>query len=288
MIKIAQISPFDYCNNKCWYCPVKYYDQPKEYIRHTEPELLEKIIKNLVEEKGKLVSEKFDFIYTGQYNEIILYKYLKEVLEILRKYGIKTILLSNGVAFTPDKIEIIKHFKDVVIGINFNIPSFQEDWKELTQGQGTVEDLIENVRNVYAEFGQIVSMGMNDVKNNSPKVEYAKSLIPGMNIYPAIGLCDRAGLLVDKGISNVEEINRNKEGKTEVTGCRNGNRTEEWLHVNSLGKAFFCCDDYFFKYEFGDFNKQTLSEIWGSKEHEAVKKKAMTELCPKCSFAIWG
>lgn len=292
MIKIAQIDPFSCCNNKCWYCPVKYYEQPKEAMVHMPPELFEKMIKNLVEEKGNLVSDTFDFIYTAHYNEIILYQYLKEMLEILRKYKIKTMLLSNGVAFTEYRLNIIKEFKDVIAGINFNIPSFEKvSWSvETGQDEKLLEPTIENVRRVYKEFGQIVSVGMNSMNpaEAHARVSYAKTLIPDMNIYPAIGLCDRAGLLHDKQIiSNRAEIDRNKEGKTKIIGCKNAQRVEEWLHVNALGQAFICCNDYFFKYTFGDFNTQTLAEIWQSEERQQTIEKAKDTLCTKCSFAIW-
>lgn len=291
-IRIAQISPFDYCNNKCWYCPVAYYPQPVEYIKHMSPELFEKVIKNLVEEKGKLVSENFDFIYTAHYNEIILYKYLKEMLETLRKYGVKVMLLSNGVSFTQDKLDIIKDYKDVIAGINFNTPSFGDDWGQLVgQPQELMIQVIENIRNTYKEFGAMVSVGMNSNEGVEvhKKVEYAKSLIPDMNIYPAIGLCDRAGLLVDKTIlDNREEINRNKENKARIVGCRNGQRTTDWLHINSQGKVFLCCNDYFFTHEFGDLNTQEIKDIWMSDKHKQVIEQAFGGLCQKCSFAIWN
>jgi MoaA/NifB/PqqE/SkfB family radical SAM enzyme len=290
VIKIAQISPFDKCNNKCWYCPVRYYEQPTQAMIHMKPELFEKIIKELIDNKGGLVSDRFDFIYTAHYNEILLYKYLPEMLEILRKYGVKTMILSNGVAFLEDKIELIDKYRDVVIGINFNIPAFEKEvWEDYTGNTG-FEHTMNNVKNVFEKFGAMTSIVVNgmDAAKTINQVEMGKKLFPGLNIYPGIGLSDRAGTLHDKGvISNREEIERNKQGKSKIVGCRNSERFTDWLHVNSIGQVFLCCNDYFFEHILGDLNTQSLKEIMASDQRREEIKKACSGICTKCSMAIW-
>jgi wyosine [tRNA(Phe)-imidazoG37] synthetase (radical SAM superfamily) len=46
-----QLDPYGVCNAKCWFCPVKYKGNPIEGKEIMSPELLEKIIKNLIDEK---------------------------------------------------------------------------------------------------------------------------------------------------------------------------------------------------------------------------------------------
>lgn len=286
MIKLAQISPFDFCNNQCWYCPVRYYPQPDS--QHMPPELFEKIIRELVQNKGTVVSPAFDFLYTSHYNEVLLYRYLPEMLETLRKYQIKTMILTNGVAFTRDKIDLINAYRDVVCGINFNIPAFDEDnWCKDTGHKSGFDSLIKNVDAVsraFSDMGRGLSIGVNSMNASEAnrRVGEGKYLFPGLNIYPAVGLCDRAGLLVGYGISNEAEIARNRAGRARIAGCRNGERLTDWIHVNASGKVFACCDDYFFKHEFGDFNTQRLIDIYPYDLGNTVD-----ELCAKCSFARW-
>lgn len=292
MIKLAQISPYDKCNGRCWYCPVRYYPQPE--TQHMPPDLFEKIIAEICANKGIIVSPTFDFIYTAHYNEILLYKYFPEMLETLRKYKIKTMILSNGMAFTQDKIDLVDRYRDVVIGINFNIPSFDLlQWANDVHGDqlgmkmalsNTFILLIQNVYDVYKTFGQIVSVGVNSMDSIecNKRIEKGKKLFPGLNIYPAVGLCDRAGLLVNHGISNEAEIARNRAGKTRIAGCQNAERLTEWIHINAFGKVFSCCDDYYFKHEYGDFNTQRLIDIYPYELGSTVD-----ELCAKCSFARW-
>ncbi len=290
MIRIAQISPFDYCNNKCWYCPTRYHEQPKEYIQHMSPELFEKVIKNIVEEKGKIVSSDFNFIYTGMYNEILLYKYFPEMLEILRKYGIKTMVLTNGTTITKDKVDLIDQYKDVVTGINFNIPAFEKEvWCKYTQRtEKDFDDMIDNLHYVVEKLGDYYKLGMSvgvngiDSEIVGKQVKKGYEIFKNLQIYPVVGLGDRAGILHDAQVlSNQKFIDKSKF----VTGCNNGNRTEEWLHVNSQGKVFICCNDYFFKYEFGDFNTQELKDIWGSEKHKEMLVKSRDEICSRCSYA---
>jgi hypothetical protein len=262
-------------------------------MQHMKPELFEKIIKSLVEEKGRTVDPKFDFIYTGHYNEILLYRYLPEMLEILRKYSIKTMILTNGIAFTKDKIDLVKQYPDVVAGINFNTPALDPD--EWSQDTGQSKQLfpLDNIKAVFSEFGQLASLGMNgiDSEKTNKRIEHARAIIPGMNIFPVIGLCDRAELLKDKTvISNEPQIKfQSDDYKKTVSGCSNGDggRLAGWLHVNALGKVFICCNDYFFEHEFGDFNTQSLGEIWNSPERKQAIDKATTGLCKKCVFAKW-
>jgi radical SAM protein with 4Fe4S-binding SPASM domain len=71
-----------------------------------------------------------------------------------------------------------------------------------------------------------------------------------------------------------------------VVGCKNsGDRISDWLHVNSAGKVFLCCNDYNFEYQFGDLNNQTVNEIWRSEKHIEVVERAFKEICTKCLSA---
>jgi hypothetical protein len=76
-------------------------------------EQLESIVKQLHDGKGTFVSEGFNFIYTAHYNEVLLYKYFKEMLDIFRKYKFQTIVLTNGVPLTKERTDIIKEYQDL-------------------------------------------------------------------------------------------------------------------------------------------------------------------------------
>ena len=97
----AQIDPFGYCNAKCWFCPVKYEGNPIHTAKHMSPDLMDKILLNLYKEKSNgVVSPNFNHFYTAHYNEILLYKYLDEMLYLCKCYNFKTMILSNGLKQT--------------------------------------------------------------------------------------------------------------------------------------------------------------------------------------------
>lgn len=328
-ITLAQIDPFSFCNAKCWYCPVKYTPNPREAIKHMSPDLLEKIIANIVLEKNNgVVSPNFNFIYTAHYNEVLLYKHFEQLVHIFKKYNIRTYVLSNGVPLTPEKTDFIEKHQDTVVGICLNIPAFERDiWsKRSGMSPNLFDKLINNVsyaadklKNLIAnkafsiqinsatelsfyERGGWITKGPDfpqdlDLNINNGELatqhKICKDLFPTVNIYPMPSLIDRAGFLNKVGvISNKEAIEeRLKKRSICVTGCGNGvevgGRPFGWLHVNARGDAFLCCNDYNFEHVFGNFEQQTLKDMWVTDYHAAIILKSFESICTKCASSLW-
>jgi len=72
-ISMAQIDPNGLCNVGCWFCPVRYAENPLAQRTNMPIETFENIINQLMAGKGTYVAENFDFIYTAHYNEVLLY-----------------------------------------------------------------------------------------------------------------------------------------------------------------------------------------------------------------------
>lgn len=327
-ISMAQIDPNGLCNSECWFCPVAYSPNPEFAKKNMPIELFESIIKQLIDGKGTFVSESFNFIYTAHYNEVLLYKYFPEMLEVLRKYKIKTIILSNGLPLTKNKIDLIKDYQDVVYGICLNIPaSHKEEWAKLTnKPESMFSKIIDNIN--YAieslpemikdknlsiqvnginkmsltEYGGFITKLSNspdfdlDVDSGSLSKEEAgfKQLFPLLNIYQMPSLIDRAGHL-DKHniITNIDAIKeKSKRDNKRVVACGNGaqygGRTLNWIHINANGDTFICCNDYDFETIFGNVNQKNIEDIWMSLEHKEMIVKSYNTFCTSCSAAVWG
>jgi hypothetical protein len=324
----AQIDPFGFCNAKCWFCPVRYQKNPPHAAKHMPVDLLDKIFSELIKEKEKpngVVEANFNHFYTAHYNEILLYKHLDEMLYLAKCYGLKTMILSNGVNLTEEKVEILQRHKDVISGINLNIPAFEDGlWQERSGvTRYSFDHVRQNVLRTMEAFPEYTangafSIGVNiptaphmeenggwmEMLENAPDIDLdpltgespkqvalAKSLFPGLTIYPVESLIDRASILAEhKVINNAKAIKRyNKGDKIRVVGCSNGRigRIYGWLHVNALGEAFLCCNDYDFDYTFGNMNDSTLDEIWRSEEHAAMIERALGSICVSCASAVW-
>lgn len=256
-----QLDPFGVCNAKCWFCPVKYKGNPESGRETMSIELLEKIIKNLVDERDKedgLVAKTFNGFYTAHYNEILLYKHFPEFLAICRKYRMNTMILTNGVPLTPEKTDLISQYRDVISGICFNVPAFSPDVWSKRAGINVkhFEKLINNIiyatkKLDYMVANKALSIQMNGVNDMSfterggwiekgsnfptdinlditqgelsQQYQLAKLMFPNVQIFTVPSLIDRAGLL-DDVISNKSAIKRNlmKNQDKKVVGCGNG------------------------------------------------------------------
>lgn len=315
-INTVQLDPFGFCNAKCWFCPVKYKPQPEAGSGVMSVELAEKILKDLHDERAKpdgLLHRSMNLITTAHYNEVLLYKHIEELLQLFRKYKFKTFILSNGISLNKDKVDLIKENQDVVAQVGLNIPAFERElWAKRSGFSPDQFDRLMNNLN-YADE-QLGSKGYNiqihingvtthdllgitkgegfddlgidlDPKDgeHETQIKLAKKLFPRLNPSKS-SLFDRAGSL---DIINNQKYLRQNYGSKKVVGCNSwrGDRATEWVHINSAGQTFLCCNDYDFEYVFGDLSKQSLSEVWGSDLHVTVLEKAFSEICTKCLYA---
>jgi hypothetical protein len=128
----------------------------------------------------------------------------------------------------------------------------------------------------------------------SQEVILLKSIFPSIDVFPAHHLYDRAGHLADSGIiDQTSAINKYLAGDgKKVVGCNGGlgvrSRTNEWIHINPNGDLFICCADFDFKTVYGNSNSSSLKEIWLSKARFDMIEDSYSNMCTKCSAAIWG
>jgi radical SAM protein with 4Fe4S-binding SPASM domain len=327
-IRAVQIDVNGLCNAGCWFCPVSYEGNPKSARREMPLEELDNLLKQLKEGKGDFVDPNLELIYTANYNEVLLYKYFEEMFDVYRKYGFKVNILTNGVALTKSRVDIMYKNKDVIKGILLNIPSGEkETWaKYVKMNSALFDKMVSNVKyaieklNEFVESDNILLMvnGVNslslvenggwlelledapdidlDVDNGSLATEDKRlqELFPGIKTWAANHLYDRAGHLENfKIIGQSNAISKYLKPKgSKVIGCNGGigyrSRTNNWIHVNPNGDFFICCADFDFETVFGNINKQTLKEIWYSKERQNAIQESYSDMCTKCSAAIWG
>lgn len=327
-ISMAQIDPNGLCNVGCWFCPVRYAENPLAQRTNMPIEVFENIIEQLMAGKGTFVDENFNFIYTAHYNEVLLYKHFTEMLEILRKHKIRTIILTNGTPLTKAKTDLIREYQDVVYGICFNIPASEpEEWAKATGKPVKMFDkLMEQVTYAVEQLPDMVaskqmSIQVNGINKNS-LVEYGgwisqlkeapemdldpttgtlsrmangwREKFPGLQVYEMPHLVDRNGHLdTHQVITNIEGIKlKEKKNYTRVIGCGNGRevggRPNGWVHIAANGDLFICCNDYDFETVFGNANEKPLKDIWMSVEHKMMTAKSFANFCKTCVHAIWA
>lgn len=315
-IQKMQLDPFGFCNAKCWFCPVRYIPQPEEASGNMPLDLMEKIFDDLSAEKKKpngVVDPNFNFFTTAHYNEVLLYKHVKEMFDLARKHKFTTYVLSNGISLHKHNVDLIAEYPDVVIHLGLNIPAFEKDlWakragfapEQFDRLMSNLEYATNKLSYLKNEF-QIHVNGLNqdlfqqgwikkgpefDSHGYDLYIEHvrqenlAKKFFPTAQVKSAF-IFDRAGF-INNVLSNQDHVKNLMKGK-KVVGCKNfGDRTTDWLHVNSAGKVFICCNDYNFDYVFGDLKTQSISEVWNSEKRIEVVERSYKEICTKCMSAV--
>ena len=128
-IRNMQLDPNGFCNAGCWFCPVRYVGNPEEAKTQMDPDLIDKIFTDVINERDNkgLVHKGFNGFYTAHYNEVLLYKHFEELLKLCRKHKLIFMVLSNGTTLTPQKTDLLVKYKDVISGVCLNVPCFEAD-----------------------------------------------------------------------------------------------------------------------------------------------------------------
>jgi radical SAM protein with 4Fe4S-binding SPASM domain len=316
MIKNINIDPNGLCNAKCWFCPVAYEGNPKKQKTNMPLDLMESILFQLDAGRGEWVSKK---IYNApiHFNEVLLYPYFKEMLDLHRKYKVSVSIYTNGVNLTKEKTDTIVEYRDVVDLIALNVPSLNaEQWSKFTGFNIKIfPKLIENLKYAEEKLSTVYSPedfyimangvdekslfkngGWIEMLEDAPNynldlnngtlatiVKEMKEILPNTNIWGRNNLGDRTGVLEElKIISNQSAVNQRNSGK--VIGC--GLRFDERLYIAANGDVYICAIDFNYEIVYGNVKETPLKEIWqGSRREDAIKKSYET-LCQSCLHAI--
>lgn len=306
-VVIGQLDPNGLCNANCWFCPVKYEGNPPEYVHQMAPEEFDLILRR-IREATVVDQSKFPFIFTAHYNEVLLYKHFDKTPDLFRKNRFISMVLSNGTPLVPAKTDIIMANPDVFMNIYLNIPAIERsDWAEKAGfPEKTHEILLRNLdylhekakipimvgNNLISEYWKddLLSEGFYTPLERAQRImaEF-KDRWPKFQVSIADGLVDRAGALAKVNVLKNKRAIMMPGQK--VIGCHHdldttNSRIYGWLHINSKGDLFVCCDDYEMKYKFGNLLETPLDEIWLSERHVDVLEQAFKELCMGCCHHI--
>jgi radical SAM protein with 4Fe4S-binding SPASM domain len=314
-IKGFTIDPNEYCNAKCWFC-VNKYKQSKANILSIDK--FEIIIDKILKERGNIVEENLNTVYMHQFNEILLYPYFNEMLELFRKKHLKTSIFSNGTNLTPEKYNKILDYNDVITDIMLNVPSIErETWKNHTSlDDDQFDKLINNLdyinNNVKDTLRTII--GVNGVSDRSYfenggfmtklckfpinikddidiQFDLIKKTYTNFNsIVKNEHLSDWGGYLENHEIYSLSISNliKNKKENNIIVDCLCNHRNFNYLEINSNGDVYLCLDDVELRTKYGNLLEQDLNEIWNSDLRKQVIKKETTDgICSMCNLAVW-
>jgi radical SAM protein with 4Fe4S-binding SPASM domain len=298
-LRMGQIDVNGKCNAKCWYCPVKYQGNPKEFAVQMPLDKLDHILGNL--RASPLIPSEFRFLYSCHYNEVLLYQHFEEMLPLFRRHGFATMILSNGTPLTPQKTDLIVANKDVILGVALNIPALdRDDWSRKVGLPISMHKLLlRNLDYLHEKYPATIQIncdisplgqmdkGMVTSKKDADAIAAAfKARYPKFRISLLERLSDRAGRLEEHAV-----LTRHNKAQGRVIGCahsgaKDGGRVFGWVHINAKGDLFLCCDDYEMKYCFGNLLTESFEDAWMSDKHIEIISSAFSAICRNCQFRI--
>ena len=315
-LRNVNIDPNGLCNAKCWFCPVAYSGNPHKQKTNMPIDMMESILSQLDAGRNKWTAEK---IYNSpvHFNEVLLYPYFKEMLELHRKYNIFISIYTNGVNLTKDKTDLILEYRDVVDSVVLNVPALNpEQWSKFTGFNIKMfPKLLENLKYAEEKFYEVYSSedfyimanGVNenslfkndgwiDILENAPKydmdietgtlatiVNEMKNILPKTNVWGRNNLGDRTGILEElKVISNQSAVNKKNSGK--VIGC--GLNYPKRLYVAANGDTYICAIDFNYEIVYGNVKDKPLEEIWLGEDRLKALQKSYGTVCTTCLHAI--
>ena len=321
-ILAVQLDPNGYCNASCWFCPVQYGQQVPD--SEMTPDQVEHILCNLSDLRlnSASVSPDLQVIWSSSYNEILLYRYFKEFLDLFRKYDFKTTILSHGLNLTRDRTDLIAEYPDVIVGLALNIPALSANlWSERTGfNEKHILKLKQNVHYAGEKLTNVIAdrfIFVNGIRSDNSRyerqsgliaMEYSESELPtqlnkirsefapsGYHVM-SYNIDDRSGNLPDKLSlkqyhTDVSDCGLwvNHTGKLQMPGVTNldfGSHMRNWLHINSSGDCFICCNDYHNNYVFGNVFESDIEDIWQSEVRQQIIHKAFKNICRRCEHAV--
>jgi len=276
---MLHVYPTNKCNGRCNFCIMK---TEQEYKTELEKSVFERLVQsaNDMGVKGLQI--------TGG-GEPLLYSHLHHI----QKFNGFKLLATNGSFLTPeiasmfDRIrvslnagnakthsavmglnnfsEVIvnmrrvkKHCPNVTMGIGF-VLSF-DNWHE-------VFDVCEIADSVGADFVHIRPAFFADKKRDKKVREIVEA---------AYHLCEAAK---KRNIVKVFAISEKFDGYWTERKYKKCLASPLNAVVTATGELVPCLDVFI---RFGDLNKNTFEEIWGSEEHKKAIAKIEIEKCPRC------
>lgn len=253
---MISIEPSNICNARCVMCPYSKMTRPKTTM---SMELFKKIIDDC--HKEGVINFNLNF-----YNEPFLDTLIFERIKYLKSKGVKVKLFSNGSAVDKEKAD--KILESGLDEINFSLDSCDKETYESIRKGLNFETTVKNVSYLFEEkkrrgflFPRIKAIFVRQKINKEETGRYE-------NFWK--NKVDKIVFSFDDNRNETSEFFMGKSKKLTPFPCK-----KLWTEINvmSNGKVALCCIDSDGKEILGDFNSQTLKEIWNNEKFKDIRKK---------------
>lgn len=264
------------CNLHCIMCFKNQHTVPKAELSIND-------IKRIIEEcqENKMPSIEF-----GLASEIMMYKNIKEVLDIIKKTDIQDVVLStNAVLLNEEIIRAI--IKNKVSRIRISLDAATEDtYKKIRRGAPSLKKTEDNILKIIAlkkkanSLLPIVRLSFIVMDINSHEIpQFTKKWKDKVD-------CIDFQRLID--LSHVGESVALEEIKLEVIKDSFCSYPFYSLNIWANGDVSPCCSFHGKDLIVGNIRNQTLKEMWNNKKTKILREQIYTKkfnpICQKCLY----
>lgn len=245
------------CNLGCVFCPVS---KTKIKRQDMPMEMVERVIRE---------ADIEHHISLALFGESTLYEHLGEVIQMIKKKGIQSILYTNGLIVNEAMTGLDK--------IVFSIDAFDKDDYFRFKGFDGYDKVHENLKRFMAmKKDTHVTAQFASLDYRTPKDEIRKTL---------------ESIHADR-IKLGRYITWGGEVKWRSTTARQGREAKPCIHIfkfinaASNGDVVMCCLDYNHSHIFGNVKNDNLMDIWNGDEFIKLRNKQTSgifdKICLNC------
>lgn len=279
-LKYVTLEANTHCNQACYFCPVSV--APRE--SNTMPlDVYESILRQLVSHQDTIQG-----IFMSYYNEPTVDRFFIDRVRLIKSYGFKPAVLSNGTGLTPKIVDQLIALGGVSY-LSINLSTLDPIKYQETRGYNHLKRVLQNLEYAgqfqLADTMKIIVLGEQDDAHCSEfdaiHAHFADSMF---NVEQAT-IMDRAGYLV-VGLSRETPLKN-------LCGCeQTGSRPFQHLHITAQGKVLLCCQDYSETYVVGNIHNQSVDDILSSQAFADLRRKVYgldnapaNFICRRCIYA---
>jgi len=280
-LKYVSLEAHTKCNQACYFCPVSIDPRKSYFMPH---ELYEDILRQLAEFRSTL-----EMVSMIHYNEPTIDPWFVDRVEMIKAYGLKPAVLSNGSGLTPKKTDALVELGGLEF-FSVNLSTLDREQYRKDRGADHLEQVLRNLDYAcdkpFAKTMDMVVLGTGDEQHKRDfeaiSGRYGSSLFD----VKYFEVNDRAGHL-EVGL-------KVDESKKRLAGCELvGSRPLQHLHITPHAKCVLCCQDYHATHVVGDLNEMSVREVLTGSAMKLMRRWAYGRdeapddfICRNCEFAL--
>jgi len=264
---LANTEPTNSCILHCPFCPTGKSNHRANGLADLS------IYKKMVQE----LSDTLYLVTLHGWGEPLLHPELPEIIQLMHKNRIATVLTTNGILLNSVISEKLIESKLDIIYISIDGAS-EESYQKYRIG-GNFKKVIQNIENLVAmkknkgSKTPFIEWQFIVFKHNEHEMKEARSLAKKIGVNNIVFL---PAYTEDDTFAPSDHKMRLSEGSPLL---KNHKCKHLWttfsIHWN--GNVVPCCYDYDEKYKFSDYNKTPFTELWNNSVFQASRKMVATD-----------